>query len=49
LHHLAYAPRFRPLGLVRRLPSEPGATLPAHCYVGRHLTTLNMNGHSELN
>ncbi len=31
----------RTLRLVRRLPSEPRAILPVHCYVGWHLTTLN--------
>jgi len=35
---------FRPSGLVRRLPSDPHATLSAHCCGGRHLTTLNILG-----
>ena len=26
------------------LPPDPGATLPAHCHVGWHLTTLNRSG-----
>ena len=29
------------LRLVRRLPPDPRAILSAHCYAGRHLTTLN--------
>ena len=41
LYHPAYAPRFRPSGPVRRLPSDPHATSSVHRYAGRHLTTLN--------
>jgi hypothetical protein len=42
LHYLGYAPRFRPWWPVRRLPSDLRAIVRVHCYVGRHLTTLNI-------
>jgi hypothetical protein len=32
---------------VRRLPSDLPAIVRVHCYVGRHLTTLNGSQHGE--